>query len=163
MDSQDDAFRLTRDALKAKQKSLKKQGRGNHPNKTDAITDEEINILYEKKILGNETPESLLNTLWFNNSIHFGLRGVSEHYNLRWGDIKLKNSSDGTEYLEYNERQTKTRTGENIVDIRQIKPKMFATEMQEIQWKVINYMLLRDPMDFPRTMTLFISQNALFL
>ena len=39
--------------------------------------------------------------------------------------------------------------------IRQIKPKMFATEMQEIQWKVINYMLLRDPMDFPRTMTLF--------
>ena len=37
------------------------------------------------------------------------------------------NSSDGTEYLEYNERQTKTRTGENIVDIRQIKPKMFAT------------------------------------
>ena len=57
MDSQDDAFRLTRDALKAKQKSLKKQGRGNRPNKTDAITDEEINILYEKKILGNETPE----------------------------------------------------------------------------------------------------------
>ena len=59
---------------------------------------------------------------------HFGGRGVSEHNNLRWGDIKLKDSSDGTEYLEYNERQTKTRTGENIVDIRQIKPKMFATE-----------------------------------
>ena len=51
MDSQDDAFRLTRDALKAKQKSLKKQGRGNRPNKTDAITDEEINILYKKKFL----------------------------------------------------------------------------------------------------------------
>ena len=46
--------------------------------------------------------------------------------------------------------------------IRQIKPKMFATEMQEIQWKVINYMLLRDPMDFPRTMTLPISQNIKF-
>ena len=61
-----------------------------------------------------------MNTLWFNNSIHFGLRGVSEHSNLRWGDIKLKNSYDGTEYLEYNERQTKTRTGENIVDIRQL-------------------------------------------
>ena len=61
-----------------------------------------------------------MNTLWFNNSIHFGLRGVSEHYNLKWGDIKLKNSYDGTEYLEYNERQTKTRTVENIVDIRQL-------------------------------------------
>ena len=51
---------------------------------------------------------------------------MSELYNLRWVDIKLKNSSDGTEYLEYNERQTKTRTGGNIVDIRKIKP-MFAT------------------------------------
>ncbi|XP_061174899.1 uncharacterized protein KIAA1958 homolog [Saccostrea echinata] len=127
MDSQDDSFRLTRDALKAKQKNLKKQGKGNKPSKAEAISDEEINILYEKKILGNETPESLMYTLWFNNSIHFGLRGVTEHYNLRWGDIKLKVSSDGTEYLEYNERQTKTRTGDNIVDIRQVKPKMFSS------------------------------------
>ena len=55
MDSQDDAVRLTRDVLKAKKKSLKKQGSGNPPNKTDAITDEE-NILYEKKLLEKETP-----------------------------------------------------------------------------------------------------------
>ena len=56
MDSQDDAVRLTRDVLKAKKKSLKKQGSGNPPNKTDAITDEEINIMYEKKLLEKETP-----------------------------------------------------------------------------------------------------------
>jgi len=31
------------------------------------------------------------------------------------------------EYLELNERQTKTRTGENIADIRKVSPKMFAT------------------------------------
>ena len=48
MDSQDDAVRLTRDVLKAKKKSLKKQGSGNPPNKTDAITDEEINICTKK-------------------------------------------------------------------------------------------------------------------
>ena len=83
-----------------------------------------------------------------------------EHYNLRWGDIKLKNSSDGTEHLEYNEKQTKTRTGENIVDIRQITPKMFATGDASLQ--VMNYILLRDPMDFPRMMTLSIPQNAQF-
>ena len=45
IDSQDDAFRLTCDALKAKQTLLKRQGRGNSPNKIDAITDEEIYIL----------------------------------------------------------------------------------------------------------------------
>lgn len=43
------------------------------------------------------------------------------------GDIKLKISSDGTEYLELNERQTKTRTGENLSDVRRVTPKMFAT------------------------------------
>ena len=49
LDSQDDAFRLTRDALKAKQKSFKKQGRENRPNKTDAVTDEEITFCTKKK------------------------------------------------------------------------------------------------------------------
>lgn len=43
------------------------------------------------------------------------------------GDMKLRKSADSTEFLEYNKRQTKTRTGKNIVDIRQIKPKMFST------------------------------------
>lgn len=42
----------------------------------DALTDDEINILYEKKMLGNETPEPLTYTLWLNNIIQFGLRVV---------------------------------------------------------------------------------------
>ena len=46
----------------------------------------------------------------------------------RWGDIILKVSSDGTEYLELNERQTKTRTGESTGDVRKVSPKMFATD-----------------------------------
>ena len=51
-----------------------------------------------------------LNTVWLNNMIHFGLRGCKEQKELRWGDIVLKTDSDGKEYLEYFERQTKTRT-----------------------------------------------------
>ena len=43
------------------------------------------------------------------------------------GDIKLKISSDWTEYLELNQRQTKTRTGENLSDVRRVTSKMFAT------------------------------------
>ena len=88
---------------------------------------------------------------------------MSEHYNLRWGDIKLKNSSDGTEYLEYNERQTKTRTGENIVDIRQIKPKRFATG--DARDPVESYKLYasKRPYGFSSDDDPFISQNALFL
>ena len=32
---------------------------------------------------------------------------------LRYGEIVLKTDSDGKEYLEYFERQTKTQTGED--------------------------------------------------
>ena len=30
---------------------------------------------------------------------------------MTWGDVQLHMEADGTEYLEYFERQTKTRTG----------------------------------------------------
>jgi hypothetical protein len=79
-----DVFNLTRDAISAKQKVLKKQGKGNKPKKSQPLTDDEINMLYQKKLLGESTPESLLNTVWFNNTVHFGMRGAHEHYNLRY-------------------------------------------------------------------------------
>jgi hypothetical protein len=52
----DPEFTRLRDALKAQQKELKKQGRGNKPNATIALSNdanEEINIPFEKKSLGN--------------------------------------------------------------------------------------------------------------
>lgn len=79
-----DIFNLTREALKAKQKVLKQQGKGNKPKRAQPITVEEINMLYQKQLLGNANPEALINTLWMNNTIHFGLRGVNEHYSLRF-------------------------------------------------------------------------------
>ena len=45
---------------------------------------------------------------------------------MKWGDIQLKTSADGVEFLEYTERQTKTRTGAEPKDIRTVKPKMFS-------------------------------------
>jgi len=34
--------------LEAKNKQLKKEGKGNRPNAAEALSDDEINILYEK-------------------------------------------------------------------------------------------------------------------
>ena len=47
------------------------------------------------------------------------------------GHAPLRQATSGEEFLEYSERQTKTRTGENPRDIRQIKPKMFAVPESE--------------------------------
>ena len=42
------------------------------------------------------------------------------------GDVILKLDENGHEFLEYTERQTKTRTGANPKDNRALKPKLWA-------------------------------------
>jgi len=46
-------------------------------------------------------PEILLQTVWLNNGVYFGMRGRQDHVNLLWGDIELKTAPDGREYLEF--------------------------------------------------------------
>ena len=100
---------------------------GNKPRTSDSLTDEEIEKLYASKCLGIESPQAVINTLWLNSTIHFGLRSGKEQREIRWGDVKLKQTPDGKEYLEYwVERQTKTRTGTDPRDTRKIKPRMYS-------------------------------------
>ena len=87
--------------LKAKQKDLKAKGLGNKPKTSDGITDKEIEKLHASKCLGIESPQAVTNTLWLNSTIDLGLRGDKEQKELRWEDVKLKQTSDGKEYLEY--------------------------------------------------------------
>ena len=72
------SFNLTREALKAKQKHLNQQGKGNKPKRACPLTDEEINILYNRNVLGSHTPQYLLRTLslLLSNTVQFGLRGI---------------------------------------------------------------------------------------
>ena len=54
------------------------------------LCEEDIQVLFEKDLLGSSTVEALLNTVWFNNTIHFGLLGCEEHREMcSKGDVKL--------------------------------------------------------------------------
>ncbi|XP_052257027.1 uncharacterized protein LOC127862097 [Dreissena polymorpha] len=44
--------------------------------------------------------------------------------NMLWGDLEIKQATDGTRYIEYTERATKTRKGVTD-DERMFKPKIF--------------------------------------
>ena len=44
------------------------------------------------------------------------------------GDVTLNTASDGAKYLQLNEKQTKTRTGENLSDVREVTPKIYEAE-----------------------------------
>ena len=122
---EDIVFDQARKCLEAPSKQLKK-GRGNKPNAAEALTGVEENILYENNLLGISNAEALLSTVWLFNSVHFGLRGCEEHRQMTWGDVQLHMEADRTEYLEYSERQTKTRTGAEPRNVRAVKPKAFA-------------------------------------
>ena len=135
----DIAFSATRAALTCKQKDLKKKGKGNRPMAADFITDTDIDRPYECGQLGTHCPTSLLNTLWYNNTLHFGMRGgTEEHHALCYGDLKLGYDSQlQAEYVEYNERQTKTRTGADVNNIRQCPLACTVREMNAVRLKSI--------------------------
>ena len=85
--------------------------------------------MYESGVLGRERPDALLHTLWRDNMLFMGKRANTEHQQLRWGDIVLKQDPDSNnlEYLEMNtERGTKTRSGEDPRNIREVPARAWS-------------------------------------
>lgn len=119
-------------ALVAKQKNLKTQGLGNRPNEADELTDTDIEQLFHEGILGIHNPEALINLLHLNFSLVLGMRGGKEQKQLKWGDIQIEVDEDGDEYLVHKrERATKTRTGQDIRNVRKFKPKAWNSDLPE--------------------------------
>ena len=129
--TKDVQFEQTRKGLQSKQRDLKRKGKGNKPNASASLSEEDIEVLYEKDLLGSSTAEALLNTVWFNNTIHFGLRGCKEHREMCWEDVKLCQTSTGQELFEFNERETKTPSGNDPRNVRAIAPKIIAVPNNE--------------------------------
>jgi integrase len=129
----DDEFAFSRKVLEAKRKNLVVQGKGNRPNATRSLTNEEENKLYESGAFGAQNPESLQRTMWWILSLHFGFRARDESRKLCWGDVSLQTdpSQDGREMLVWlNERGTKTRKGEENGHRRPFSPKAYATNTE---------------------------------
>ena len=140
----DPEFTTLKDALKAKQKELKKLGRLNKLNATIAPSEREIDILFAKMVLGTSSPQSLLNTVWLNNILHFGLRGCTEQRNLCWGDVVLETDSQGKECIVHSKRHTKSRQGDNSRNFGPAIPRMYDNEeLQEERNPVKVYNLYR--------------------
>lgn len=66
------------------------------------------------------------NTMWLIFTQNFGMRTVTPHVKLLWGDVELQTDSEGDEFLEHTEKATKTRTGAVTQDVRPFLVKAFA-------------------------------------
>lgn len=65
----DTEFGKLQDVIKTKPKKLKRGGKGNLEKRANPLTVEDINRLFEHDQLGDKTPESLLRTIWFLNTV----------------------------------------------------------------------------------------------
>ena len=95
---------------------------GKRPNKAKSLTKKEEQIPWENGQLGNQTPRSLINTMWWLLTMHFGFRGRQEHH-----DMMVEKDDDRVEFITFSEGTTKTRQGGLRVKPRLATPKMFAT------------------------------------
>jgi len=77
--------------------------------------------------------------MFLNNTMHLGLRGRQEHLSMLWGDLEFKSTSDGTVYLEYTERATKTRKGISH-DQRHFMPKIFEQKGIDLDSTVVFFL-----------------------
>ena len=68
-----------------------------------------------------DSPDAILLTLWWHFTQKFRLKWSLEHYNLLWGDVVLKRSSTGVEFLEFKPQNGKMPD----VDPK-LRPKLFA-------------------------------------
>ena len=75
----DKEFMNSRKVLEGKARKLGEQGKGECPNRSKSLTKEEEKILWENGQLGSKSPRSLINTMWWLMTQHFGLRGRQEH------------------------------------------------------------------------------------
>ena len=93
-------FIKCRQVLASRRKQLTKLGKGNKPNATRPLSNEEVDLLYRCGYFGSENPASLQRTVWWQITKHFGHRARDESRQLKFGDIKIeKNPLTYTEYL----------------------------------------------------------------
>lgn len=119
----DEAFSQIKNTLDNIMKSKAKENIGGSIKQALPITEEEEDLLWQKNVLGDDTPEKLVFTMLYLFGLNFALRGGQEHRYLRRGvnsQIALCRNEHG-KYLSYTEDTSKSNQGG--LKHRQVKKK----------------------------------------
>ena len=109
---EDDEFFDLRNVLDNRMKDLTKRGLIAPRVKAVPVSVSEEDMLWSKKILGDDTPEKLSNTLILLLGIQFAMRAAKEHKSLKVDQIVVKYDKDlGQRYLFYTEYYSKCNQG----------------------------------------------------
>ena len=92
-------------------KRLRSTGLGVSVKQAEPITIDEENQLWEKGVLGDHSPQSLVDTMLFLCGLNFALRSREEHRSLQVSQFTLTHSPSGSLQLEYTENYSKNNAG----------------------------------------------------
>ena len=120
----DAQFSDFRASLDAEMKRLQSAGVGSQKRQAEVITRQEEDRMWEKGLLGDTTPQSLLDSMVFYNGLCFALRSGKEHRQLRNipCQIQLVERPGEKPYLQYTEDISKNHQGG--LRGRNIRPKV---------------------------------------
>ena len=120
-DADFDKFRCS---LDAEMKRLQSNGVGSKRRQAEPLTEEEEEILWQKGLLGDSSPQTLLDTMLFMHGLYFALRSGKEHRQLRFKpcQVELIEKPGERAYLQYFEDISKNRPGG--LKGRKVKPKV---------------------------------------
>ena len=109
----DSSFAEFRSTLDAEMKRLQHKGLGSMRRQAEPLTEKEEEVLWEKGLLGDHSPQALLNTMVYMNGVYFALRSGKEHRELRFNSsqISLIERDGERPFLQYTEDESKNRPG----------------------------------------------------
>ena len=108
----DGEFQKTRNSLDLAMKLSRQEGRDGQKKRAEVVEETHEEVLWDKNILGSDSPKQLLQTLVFLIGKNFALRGRDEHRRLQMSNIsKHQDQLSGREYLLYVENFSKTTKG----------------------------------------------------
>ena len=86
---------------------LHRKGLGTQPKQAEPITEDEESRLWRSGQLGKQSPQALLNTVYYYNCKMFGLRSQDEHRNLSTDQFEKKVDENGKVFCNSRARLRK--------------------------------------------------------
>ena len=124
----DRMFVKSQKILDAKAKLLRQQGLGKRPNRAHSYTDDHVNVLWSKGLLGDQDGAALTYINFLNLSEQMGFQGRQDHYDAYVEDFRIETRPDGSKIVHFEENPTKTRSGGLRTTRRKSSQQMWSTD-----------------------------------